>query len=346
MAKGPLSYIHCLFLVIMTSLSMSPSVWGKDNCVRSHLEAPVTISDTVMTRTLSSGGNYKAESMSVEVRGALTKTKEGVGLSKDYWGLTLLSPADTVDISLRFGNTDFGDILDRRTAYLRVDNNRRALYDAEVDGFRMSAGNLNTLSVSLDNNTLNIYGGGDNLRHLASVDVSGLSLPQSVNLWSVGQLLVTVLSTEVCTSPTETLDTRYTPRWLDERFSSSRDPLEGYWTYFDRSTDPSYAHIGGKYTLAIVREDGDTAGDDNLYRIVYVSGAVTCADKWRSMMLKGSLSPTIFQGHYNLRWIDSTFEAIDEDAHCTLDTEDSLLTLSFPLLKSTIRFSKMIHKAK
>ncbi len=58
------------------------------------------------------------------------------------------------------------------------------------------------------------------------------------------------------------------------------------------------------------------------------------------MMLKGRLKPTIFVGHYDLEWIDSTFAPIDRDIHATI-TDGAILTLSFPLLKTTLRFSRM-----
>lgn len=49
-----------------------------------------------------------------EVRGAMKGIGERRGLSSSYWGLSLNFPADTVCVTLRHGNTDFGDLLDRR----------------------------------------------------------------------------------------------------------------------------------------------------------------------------------------------------------------------------------------
>ena len=58
------------------------------------------------------------------------------------------------------------------------------------------------------------------------------------------------------------------------------------------------------------------------------------------MMLKGRLKPTIFLDHYDLEWVDSTFERMNRDIHAQL-TDGAILSLSFPLLKTTVRFSKM-----
>ena len=58
------------------------------------------------------------------------------------------------------------------------------------------------------------------------------------------------------------------------------------------------------------------------------------------MMLKGTLRRAAFIGHYDLKWIDATFRPIESDLHAILE-EGSLLTLSFPLYKTTLRFAKL-----
>ncbi len=313
-----------------------------DNCRRTHLDAPVTICDTMLSRHVATG-DTPASSFTVEARGALARAKERVGMSKTLWGITLTSPSDTLDVSLHFGNTDFGDMLDRRIARITVTRNGAELYAAEAEGFRMSGGDLNTLTLSLSDSTLNISGGGERSRQLADVHIHNSLSPCDARIWSRGQLLVTVFSTETCLPPSHTLATAHTPATLKERFQSRHDPIEGYWTYFDRSNDPMYARLGGQYTLAVIKRDEPTATDGltDAYDIVYVAGAKTLGQQWQPMMLKGTLRSTIFQGHYDLEWIDSTFDRITDDIHATLDSDDALLTLSFPLLKTTIRFSKM-----
>ena len=57
-------------------------------------------------------------------------------------------------------------------------------------------------------------------------------------------------------------------------------------------------------------------------------------------MLKGRLRPGIFENHYSLEWIDAEFEPVTEDIHADI-SQGAILTLSFPLLKTTLRFSKM-----
>lgn len=271
-------------------------------------------------------------------------------MSESYWGVSMIGKDDTLTIAIRFGNTDFGDMLDRRIALLTVSRNGKLLHSSEAKGFRTSSNNLNSLSASLINGSLTISGGGEYGRQLAEIDLSEPFSPEGMDVWSVGQLLVTAFSTETCRQPSIALDSGWNPEGLNQRFLESDDPIEGYWAYFDRNNDPSYAHIGGNYTLAVVRDESAESGEKHgkSYKIIYISGATTLADKWIPMMTKGSLGSTIFQGHYDLEWVDSTFERITTDAHATLESDDCLLTLSFPLLKSTIRFSKqpLGHMAK
>ncbi len=345
-------------------------------CSRIHLDAPVTINDTAVSRQLVSAVSDSLCSIEVEARGALSKVKERRGLSKNHWGLTLLAPGDTVRISLRFGNTDYGDMLDRRIATLSVTRNGSSLFDKEVAGFRMSSNELNSLNATFTDHQLTVSGGGEQCRELAKVDIAGFS-PHEAQVWSVGQLLLTIFSTETCTPPSIALASGYTFEELKERFRTARDPLEGFWTYFDRSNDPQRARLGGQYTLAVVKKqqsehEASTSGADmaqptsdsfifDNYDIIYVSGAVTLADTWQPMMLKGALRSTIFDGHYDLEWIDSTMQPMTTDLHATLDYSQgaygdgtsasvpagsvsltgSMLTLNFPLLKTTIRFSKL-----
>lgn len=322
-------------------ISASGLLYARDNCQRSHLDKPVTITDSMLSRHLSAPG-IPTESSTVEVRAALAKAKERRGMSKTRWGITLTSPSDTLDVSLHFGNTDFGDMLDRRIAVITVTRRGATLYHSEVDGMRMSAGSLNTLSLTLSEGQLHISGGGERSKELCEVNLTQPFTATDAHVWSQGELLVTVFSSEICQAPHFALATDHTPESLQRRFTSAHDPVEGYWTYFDRSNDPMYARLGGQYTLAVVRNDSipsaDRAGAS--YDIVYISGAKTLGHYWKPMMLKGRLRPTIFQGHYDLEWTDSTFDTITEDIHAILDSDDALLTLAFPLLKTTIRFSK------
>ena len=332
-----------LTLLGWVCICTSGHVCASDESRRVHLDVPLTLNDTILSRHLCESESLPT-SVTVEARASLSKLKERVGMSLAHWGVSLTTSTDTMKIMLRFGNTDFGDILDRRIAVITVTHNGSELYSHEAEGFRMSAGDLNTLSVSLTDSTLHIGGGGTRNRHLADISLGHHTFhPTDAHVWSQGHMYLTLFSTEVRPHPSYALATEYTHEQLESRFRSPHDPVEGYWTYFDRANDPVYARPGGQYTLAVVRNDTsyDISGSPATYDILYISGAVTLGENWQPMMLKGSLRSTIFQGHYDMEWIDSTFNRISSDIHASLDSNDALLTLSFPLLKTTLRFSRI-----
>ena len=113
---------------------------------------------------------------------------------------------------------------------------------------------------------------------------------------------------------------------------TGRQQPAGIWKALDRDTDSKYALAGGRYTLAIV-----PVQDTNEFDILYLSGAEVNTRTWKTGMKKGKLIPTAFKNHYDLIWYDSALEPIEYDATASVDQE-IILSLSFPLLKSTLRF--------
>lgn len=107
----------------------------------------------------------------------------------------------------------------------------------------------------------------------------------------------------------------------------------GIWTALDRDTDSRRALAGGRYKLAVVPRN------DEGYDIIYLGGAEVNSSAWKPGMRKGILKPTIFKDHYDLIWYDSKMMPIEFDASASVE-QGAILTLSFPLLKSTLRFSR------
>lgn len=115
--------------------------------------------------------------------------------------------------------------------------------------------------------------------------------------------------------------------------------FSGYWNFLDRVT-PKNGHviIGGKYNLAIVPNYDQPNG----YLLIFIDGDNAENSIWKSGDIKGYLSPTGFDNHYNLRWFDSHgFEAGLGECSATFDGIN-LLTLDFPLLESQIRFQRLL----
>lgn len=299
---------------------------------RVYHDAPVTFADSSATIQLVSGG---LESVRAEARVAMKSIPERQGMASAWWELRLSSPDDTLAVKLHHGNTDFGDILDRRITRLTISRKGDALVEKEVEGFAPGSGFYNTLSAELDAcGHLLVSGGSKAGKILAETDIAPFQPVTADVAVCGGEGTMSLFCCESLRSPGAVMATMWTMESLAERIKNSDDQAEGFWKYLDRENDPEYARPGGRYLLATVKNE---RGE---YDIIYVDGAQTYADKWEPMMLKGRLTPTIFIGHYDLEWVDSSFESISEDIHADI-TDGAILTVSFPLLKSKMRFSKM-----
>ncbi len=297
---------------------------------------PIVVNDT--TYAIDFHESEGVSSYIIDVRGAMAGIGERPGLAPAYWGLDLVAEEDTFKLSLRHGNSAFGDIHDRRQSILTLTYGAEVLYQEDVKGFESSSGVYNTLRLEIDreNQKLRLSGGGKRVTELSELPFIDKGCPLQARLWSRGELTVSSLYLETNLSPSRALASKWSASALTEYFKDSKDEVEGYWRYLDRENDPQYARPGGRYLLALVKSEDEAGG----YDIVYVDGAEVHRNEWRPMMLKGHLRPTIFLGHYNLEWIDSTFEPIDRDIHASI-SDGAILTLSFPLLKTTLRFSRM-----
>ncbi|MDE6859350.1 MAG: hypothetical protein K2J65_02940 [Duncaniella sp.] len=325
-----------LFLLLSVTLCdvYSESLWRQ----REYHPSPFVIRDSAVTASHHAGTH--SDMLTVEVRGAMTGIGERAGMAPVYWGYNVIGTGgDTLSVSLRHGNTDFGDLLDRRFTRVVIACGARTVFSQDyMDGFATSSGNYNTFLLELDckNGSLRLAGGSRSAAPIADIpyDTGDLS-DLSVEVWAKGELEVSSLSTEAHHSVAAGLASGWSVKSLDERFASTTDPLEGYWRYLDRQNDRDYARLGGRYVLAVVKSDVIDGG----YDVIYVAGAETMARSWVSGMIKGHLLPTIFQSHYDLRWYDSTFEPMSRDIHASV-TDNAIMTFSFPLLRTTLRFSK------
>lgn len=318
---------------VLACHQMAYPLWSQ----REYHPTPLIMRDSVITVL------HRAESFShrlvVESRCAMLGIKERAGMAPAYWGFNVVGRNDTLVVTIRHGNTDFGDLLDQRFTRIQVIRGKEMLFSQDyMDGFATSSGSFNTIILELDREEerMSLSGGDHAAVPIAEIPYKTDNLADvRVYVWAKGELCLSSLSSEVWHSAESRLATRWTVDDLNEYFSSSADPIEGYWRYLDRQNDPQYARLGGKYVLAVVKNDMP----GGCYDVIYISGAETMAGRWKPGMLKGHLYRTVFQSHYDLCWYDSTFEAITRDIHASV-TDNAILTLSFPLLKSTLRFSK------
>ncbi|MCM1164098.1 MAG: hypothetical protein NC339_07615 [Muribaculaceae bacterium] len=297
---------------------------------RHYHYTPVAVADTLVTL-----GDLPGHVCMVETRVSLDDLRERRGYSKGSYGLKINPEhgTDTISLTLRWGNTDFGDITDSRFTELKVEMGGSEIESRRVEGFVGKSGSYSTLGARLRDGRLTVYGGSRSTSELFEMQLPSGFVSNSVSLRVHGSTTVSIFVAETELDPAEMLSTDWAKSLLDGRFACTSNPVEGYWEYLDRQNDPTLARPGGRYTLALV------ANDDGGYDILYVSGAEILASRWEPFMLKGRLKPTNFQNHYSLEWIDAEFEEINTDVHADI-ADGAILSLSFPLLKTVLRFSK------
>ena len=290
-------------------------------------ELPPVIADTVIPIVIPASGI--PHSLKVSARAAAAKKTSG-------WALLFSSGSDTVSVNLDIRQAGFFDPFDRSDATVSVASGRDILGSVTVTSeLASSPGEYNTLTVSFSSERIAVSGGHRHLVRLLDVANPFLAVPGHVMFDAKGKVEVSEMTASVIPVPEAMAATAWTVDEVADYLSTARlDPIEGYWDYLDRNTTPRRAREGGRYSLAIVKSK-DRPGT---YDILYLSGARVYSDKWLPAMRKGRLIPTDYIDHYDLEWIDATFRLRTLDIHASVE-QSSILTLSFPLLKSSLRFT-------
>lgn len=224
-------------------------------------------------------------------------------------------------------------------AEVEIERDGRRVSKTDVSSnFSSYKGEYNTIAIKVnDGGKLSVSGGSRVSKQIVTMDSLGFDV-ESITVTISGKMDVAEATIETLPKASGKLLTGWTMEEIAERISTSKDPLEGFWSYLDRENDRRYARPGGEYRLAVVKSDAGT------YDIIYVGGAETNRARWTPGMLKGRLRVTAFADNYDLEWYDAGMEERGREAYATL-TSPAILTLYFPLLKTQLRFSKNQVKA-
>ena len=273
-------------------------------------------------------------------------TGEKRKLTNTQWGLVFNHDGDGnyCAVVLSCDNSaPYDDITDQRTMLVTViqckDNQFIDLAHATVIKGISLEDDLNTVCVDVDERAVTVSMGKDEMQQVLEATVTRPAGNVMVGYLTgpgarvaIERAVLTINNDNQIAATT----TRWTQEALDTYFANSADPIEGYWQYLDRDMQDEWLRMGGRYTLAVVRADDG-------YDIIYIDGAQVKKSLWRPGMLKGHMVKTAFTGNYDLRWIDATMEPIDRDAYATIEN-GVILTLSFPVYKSQMRFAKVLDE--
>lgn len=271
-------------------------------------------------------------------------TREKTQITSPQWGLVFNrdEEGNYCAVVLSCDNSaPYDDITDQRTMHVtliqRLDSETTQLATTELTKGVSLEDDMNTLCVDVDERGVRISVGKDELVQVLEANVTRPIGPIQVGYF-VGPGARIALDRAVLTIDNEkqvTTTTRWTCEALDEYFTASNDPVEGYWTYLDRDMEDKWLRLGGRYTLAVVRADDG-------YDLIYIDGAQVKKSLWQPGMLKGHMTKTIFSGNYDATWIDATLEPIEKDVQATIEN-GVILTLNFPVFKSQVRFAKVLN---
>lgn len=194
----------------------------------------------------------------------------------------------------------------------------------------------NSIAVETDCRTGNtlIYAGNKGLNLVAETSVTPVS-KAGIGLICDGLIEISLAVTESEPDLSYQLCTTWTEERLIASFTGNNaNPVVGFWKYLDRDNDHMYARMGGEYNIAV------TPNESGSFDIIYLGGARVNASEWKPGMIKGRLIPTIFTDHYDLNWYDASMRPIDRECSATIE-QGAILRLDFPLLKTSIRYSKI-----
>lgn len=272
-------------------------------------------------------------------------TGEKTTISNTQWGLVFNNDTEGYYCAVVLecdNSTPFDDITDQRSMTVKIiernNSETRVLAECSIGKGISLEDELNTICVDVDERGVKVAIGKNELQEVLEAHVTRPAGTVAVG-YLVGPGARVAIERAVLTIDNEEQVMAATTYWtreaLDEYFAVSSDPIEGYWQYLDRDMQDEWLRLGGRYTLAIVRADKG-------YDIIYMGGAQVKKTMWQAGMLKGHLTKTVFSGNYDATWIDATMEPIDEDVQASIEN-GIILTLSFPVYKSQVRFSKVLE---
>lgn len=318
-------------------------------CVAAFMIATIPCSRCLAETTISPGGvitlpiDSSAKIVDAEARVSLSGIRQVNGIGKQHWQLEWCDSVTgevNASFTVQWGNESFGDIFDRR--FMRVSyNSADTCVSVDVsDGVNLYGG-YNTLSLRADASGTQVWA-GDNEE--VFVGTFPAVAPSNVlRLSGNRKMKVAWFAVECEPDKAKALLTDITDLdSLSEYFAASNDPLEGIWSYLDRDTDDRRAVPGGNYTFAIVRHDDShprMAAGKIVYDIIYAGGAKVNSREWKPGMLKGHLLATRFENHFDVVWIDSMMEVMDDELSVDF-TPPLILSFEFPIYHARLRFAK------
>ena len=192
---------------------------------------------------------------------------------------------------------------------------------------------LNTICLCRQNSTVCAKIGARTKKEIISADIDGFFISSiGFTTYPAANIKIDRIALTITNPPSKNLTTNWSDESISKHISESIDPLEGYWASLDRSLDEDLLRMGGNYSLAMIK-------NDNGYYLIYVGGATINPESWKTGMIKATLTPTKFNGTYNVIWYDSAMRPLHKDITAHIES-NHLMLIAFPYQSSHIRLTR------
>lgn len=122
--------------------------------------------------------------------------------------------------------------------------------------------------------------------------------------------------------------------WIRERLNTSHDNITGIWEVYDYDINPDYISDRPSLRLALIPDN------DGTLSLYYLDGYGKEEPLWERGMLKAFLTPSPFDGIYNMEWYNADFRKMDK--YLTADLSNpQVIKLIFTKQQSSIRLLKI-----
>ncbi|MDE6555400.1 MAG: hypothetical protein K2K55_00375 [Duncaniella sp.] len=321
------------FVVLWSALQLCAQKPGETTFYYSPL--PTTVDGDTLSIILA--GSFPIDYVTIQARVRIPEFKPGAGRTGEEWTLGFKTSEGTqIGARISFEFIDY----DLPAPYVNVEllSEGQVVKSVASQSFSRKPTGYNTLILNVNNlsGEMEIIGGCEDLSLIATLATDGKEMTE-VFVSSPRRADVALLTARTSVEPGRFLHSGWSQEDLSQRLSGRTEGVEGWWDYLDRENMPDYARPGGKYRLAVV----ESQLQDGVYDIIYLGGASINPEQWHPYTLKGKLTPTpAIEGSFSLLWYDAEFNEINEECFATLSADGRILTLSFPLLQSVLRFGR------
>ena len=261
-----------------------------------------------------------------------TSSGETATVKNPFWGFFITTDKDTLAVRMKGGEifTMPEPVASLEISFfnLNYDNNHQVNLTEHINPYTGD----NLWEARVENGLLTLQGGDTGIKKIAtfpcSFSVTGFGFFAG---WG-DKVKVSDISVRFLTEGPDSTGFLGIED-LNDYFIHSDDPMEGYWTIFDRELEESQLKQGGDYKLACVKQ-----GEG--YDLIYIDGAIVNSKGWSYGDIKARLQPSPFEGIYNVEWMDAMKQPISHDIRAQRG-EGNTLSIQFPYQGSKMRLRKL-----